>query len=362
MVAGEEGKWPDVCAAAWPQWWREHQERVKRRTAKRNAESLGEYRKCAITELCLWYMYRSLKPLPQTGADPGSWWCRVCDKTFRSKANLAVHFFKVHGRCAEYRKYITSTSCGACGKEFWTLGRVEDHLRASVKCVRQLQRRNCPGSTTLPGYGSRKTAGGDNFTPAAPTAATEVVEVLEEQPWTTWQRQLYCELCDVVLDQPVDDTLGEALWRKTCKYPLFTEELQQVVEVLIGEAKLIEWTATQFEQLIIALAGLSERMPQRTDETQRGSATLQSRMAFSRSVQTLNWGEVIHKWQEDYVTGAFSLYTLSAEILSFCCPRHCVSFGATFYKEGIRGLRHHGSFWAHPLAIAFVPFRVDVCT
>ena len=244
----------------------------------------------------------------------------MCDKTFRSKANLAVHFFKVHNRCAEYRQYITTTACGACGKEFWTLGRVEDHLRASSKCVRKLQRSERPGTSVLPGYGSKKRRQqeAENFTPALLTPATKSVVMPETQPWNQGQQQLHCELCDVILDQPIGEGLSGSLWRKVCKFPLYTDEIQQVISFLLDEVRLIaedvdlqQWTTQQFEQLTAALVGLPAREPERTGEIQRESMTLHSRAAFSKRVAELNWTAAVQRLQTDHETRASALFTLS---------------------------------------------------
>ena len=230
------------------------------------------------------------------------------------------NLFKVHDRCAEYRQYIISTACGACGKEFWTLGRVEDHLRASTKCVRKLQRSQCPGTSLLPGYGSKKRRQqeAENFTPALPTLATESVEVHEVRPWNKWQQQLHCELCDVILDQPIDEGFFGALWRKVCKFPMYTEEIQQVISFLLEEVRLIaaddglqQWTAQQFDQLTAALVKIPDREPESVGETQRESATLHSRAAFSKGVAELNWTEAVQQFQTDHETRASALFTLS---------------------------------------------------
>ena len=323
LVVGDEKNWPEVCTAAWPQWWhllRGQAGRVKQKAAKRNAESFECYKCEVVTELCLWYLYRSLPISSGTVGDNGSWWCRMCDKTFRSKANLAVHFFKVHNRCAEYRQYITTTACGACGKEFWTLGRVEDHLRASSKCVRKLQRSERPGTSVLPGYGSKKRRQqeAENFTPALPTPATKSVAVPETRPWNQWQQQLHCELCDVILDQPIDEGLFGSLWRKVCKFPMYTDEIQQVISSLLDEVRLIaedadlqQWTAQQFDQLTAVLVGIPEREPESAGEIQRESMTLHSRAAFSKRVAELNWTAAVQRFQTDHETQASALFTLS---------------------------------------------------
>ena len=156
--------------------------------------------------------------------------------------------------------------------------------------------------------------------PALPTLATENVEVQEVRPWNTWQKQLHCELCDVILDQPLDGGVSDALWRKVCKFPMYTDEIQQVVSFLLEEARLIaaddglqQWTAQQFEQMTAALVNIKDREPERVGETQRESVTLHSRAAFSKVVAELNWTEVVQQFQKDYETRASALYTLSED-------------------------------------------------
>ncbi|CAE7374664.1 Pol [Symbiodinium sp. CCMP2592] len=388
LVQGDLQGWPSVCAAAWPQWWhllREHPARVKRRAAKRNEETFEHYKTQATIELCLWYLYRSLRPDPDSTEVCGSWWCRMCDKMFRSKANLSVHLFKVHGRCAEYRRYIQSTACGACGKEFWTYGRVEDHLRSSSKCVRQLQRRLRPSKVLMPGYGSkrRRQREAETFTPAPPSAATAEVQ-WEEQPWSIWQRQLHEDLCDTVLDVSPGQSIADALWRKVCKYPLYTQEIQQVVHYLFEEIELVandrdlqQWTESQVEDLCSALQQILDRKPPHADEIQRGSPTLQSRARFTKSVRAFDWGEAISRQRASYGTRASTLFILTddwevvwsqnrgvvshttviRDPLKFL-PETLCQLWEDFLNEGSPLLEAPQSFWRHPLAVAFVPFRV----
>ncbi|CAE7291897.1 unnamed protein product [Symbiodinium sp. CCMP2592] len=370
LVAGDQSNWPSVCAAAWPQWWhllRDHPERVKRRAAKRNEETFGQYKSQAIVDLCLWYLFRSLRPEPVGASDNGSWWCRVCDKMFRSRANLSVHFFKAHGRCAEYRRYIDSTVCGACGKE-------------------KLQRTRRPSSALAPGYGSkrRRQREAETFTPAPPTAPTTSVAWVEK-PWSTCQVQLHSDLCDVVLDAPPSADFEDELWRRVCKYPLYTEEIQQVVHYLVEEMDLVaqdrdlqQWTSQQLDTLLSALQQVLAKEPPHADETQRGSETLHSRASFTKAAQDLDWLGAISRQCADYVTQDSTLYTLTEDWEVVWSQNRGVEFDATvirdplrllprtlwmlwkdFLNEGSPELEAPPSFWSHPLAAAFLPFRVQ---
>ena len=112
LVAGDEGQWPEADGAAWPLWWhvlRDQPQRVKRRAQRCNLQDFRDYKGKAAFEICMWYMYRQLpeETLPDNQQKP--WMCRICDKVFQRRYALSVHFFKTHGRCAEYRLYLSGT-------------------------------------------------------------------------------------------------------------------------------------------------------------------------------------------------------------------------------------------------------------
>ena len=147
MVHGHADQWPSTEGAAWPLWWhifRKQPQRVKRQAQKRQAIEFKAYKEQAAVDVCKWYMYRQIKVEALHEEPATTWLCRVCDRVFKTKAALSVHFFKTHGRCAGYRHYLQGTKCEGCNKEFWTRGRLEDHLRASAKCVGILRRTRRP--------------------------------------------------------------------------------------------------------------------------------------------------------------------------------------------------------------------------
>eukprot|EP00438_Fugacium_kawagutii_P028789 Skav211404 [mRNA] locus=scaffold1528:355111:366364:+ [translate_table: standard] len=70
--------------------------------------------------------------------------CDLCPKAFSNVQALSCHRWKAHGRVSKERHYMTSTTCGACGKCFWTAVRLQQHLKRSQAveggCFAQLQR------------------------------------------------------------------------------------------------------------------------------------------------------------------------------------------------------------------------------
>ena len=88
--------------------------------------------------LCLWAIQKDLERQDMQQPAPVSWDCRMCKKGFPTKAALSVHFFAVHQRRAEYRRFLRGTKRRACNTESWTSGRLQDHLRAGVVCVHKL--------------------------------------------------------------------------------------------------------------------------------------------------------------------------------------------------------------------------------
>ena len=181
LVEGEPDKWPAVTGTAWPLWWqllREQAPRIKRCVHRANAREFHNYKRQAAVDVCKWCLYRQL-PLPEEVVEMEQpWKCLICDKIFKKKSALGVHFFSTHGRCAEYRFFLQGTRCRSCQREFHTKGRLEDHLRATPKCVRVLRRTCTPEVAAPPGYGSkgRRKNEAEHYTPAVPVGGQATLE------------------------------------------------------------------------------------------------------------------------------------------------------------------------------------------
>ena len=62
--------------------------------------------------------------------------CPSCNKYFKDEASLATHRFKAHGQRVAARRFASSTTCDACGKNFATRPRLIVHLQySSRRCL-----------------------------------------------------------------------------------------------------------------------------------------------------------------------------------------------------------------------------------
>ena len=64
--------------------------------------------------------------------------CMSCRRAFSSRGGEGAHMFKVHGICNRVRKLFNTTTCPACLKEYFTYGKVKNHLLYSEECRRIL--------------------------------------------------------------------------------------------------------------------------------------------------------------------------------------------------------------------------------
>ena len=65
--------------------------------------------------------------------------CDSCDAVFQSSQQLMLHKFKKHGVKHPIRRYVDSTHCIICMKEFWSRERIMNHLKyKSAVCRLQL--------------------------------------------------------------------------------------------------------------------------------------------------------------------------------------------------------------------------------
>lgn len=79
--------------------------------------------------------------------------CMLCSKRCRTKAGEGAHLFRVHGVVAQERRWISTTHCTACLKEFFTFDRLQNHLRNARPC-RQILNARPPIQGLQPGIGS----------------------------------------------------------------------------------------------------------------------------------------------------------------------------------------------------------------
>lgn len=79
--------------------------------------------------------------------------CFACGVSFRSKGGEGAHMFRRHGLLSSIRYLFDHTRCEACMKEYYTYGKLHNHLRHSHQCRITLQRR-LPELQPQEGHGS----------------------------------------------------------------------------------------------------------------------------------------------------------------------------------------------------------------
>ncbi|CAE7217452.1 unnamed protein product [Symbiodinium sp. CCMP2592] len=401
LVGQDAEQWPEVTRTAWPQWWhvlRQQPERVKRRVARRNADDFLQFQEETAVHVCLWYMYKMVATVANGAQRATAWTCRMCQKTFRKRSGLGVHFFKTHGRQAEYREFLEGSRCKACNCEFWTQGRLEDHLRASTKCVRTLRRTFQPNQQAPPGYGSikRRREEAANFTPAAPKPVGEPLPQTDEVLWNRWQKSLYREISDATLDGGSEEGLEKDVYNAIRKQPLYPEEIQQVVETLISEIEGIhadkdlgQWDEQEFVTIVRSIReGQAATCRPEVTASQEENDLLK-RQAFHQHMGSVDWTEVLSAYlpedqtsqTEEHGTLRSSLFILPdnweaewnrgrGELLNSAVLRDPVSLLPNLLREAWDcvvkkhrpTVRAPGKFWAHPVAAPFRPFRDDCKT
>lgn len=57
--------------------------------------------------------------------------CRFCAKSFDQPQALRAHLWSAHGEATSERLFMSSTTCNACWKCFWTVNRLQIHLHQS---------------------------------------------------------------------------------------------------------------------------------------------------------------------------------------------------------------------------------------
>ena len=86
--------------------------------------------------------------------------CHVCGQGFSSVQGLQAHQWRKHQIFSEERRYIFDTTCRACNRCFWTVQRLQQHLRWSRKyphgCLATLKRYfqplSAPVSCDIPAF------------------------------------------------------------------------------------------------------------------------------------------------------------------------------------------------------------------
>ena len=389
LVLGDEQNWPQANEAGWPHWCqviRDSPDRLRRRARRRNQEEFADYQKREALSVTLWTMYRSIT----TGENPTKvrpHRCFMCDKDFKNKAGLGAHLFKTHGRWALYRQCVTGTFCQACQTEYWSVGRLEDHLRASPKCASTLMRRGCTTAELHAGYGSKKRRQKEveQFTLAPPKRTSEAPELQTDPVWTKWQTSFYEELCETFHDMRdcSEQLVFDQVWMAIRRHPLYEQEIKETLEVIAREMTELQedvdlrpWSPEQFNHVIHAVQRVVTDLAERELPSTQPQEDLLSRASFGSTMATFDWSSKLQSFSCDHGTPDSLLFILEGgwealwppargRLLDIAVvtdplmllPKTLVQTWRAFLNGKAPVLRAPASFWGHSLSAPFVPFR-----
>ena len=388
LVNGDVEAWPHVSSAGSPHWChllRMSPERIKRRARKRHQEDFVKYKVDEATSVCLWTLYRTVNEGGKT-EEVRRYKCFMCDKDFKNRAGLGAHHYKSHGRWAAYRQCVVGSLCRACETEFWSVARLEDHLRASHSCSQQLIKQGLCTKVIQPGYGSRRRRQVEieQFTPAAPQRAGSAPARLDEGHWSWWQQTFYQEVCQVlhVMGEEEEMPISAQLFQLIRKHPLFEEEIREALDRIEAEANALQgdpdvqpWSEQQF-RIVREAVELARQFV--SAATTQGTVTTEAmtRQSFRDTVKDYDWQSVVHCCPDDYVTRSSSLFILAegweavwpaerGELLNIAVvkdpllllPSVLQKTWAAFLNKEKPWLRAPDTFWQHPLSAPFRAFR-----
>ncbi|CAE7905413.1 rngB [Symbiodinium microadriaticum] len=323
LAEGDEPNWPQVSAAGWPHWcqvMRDSPDRLRRKARKRNQEDFEIYKSREALSVLLWTMYRMIA----TGNEEKSTRshrCFMCSKDFKSKAGLGAHFYKTHGRWASYRQCVTGTFCHACGMEYWSTGRLEDHLRTSITCTNFLLKNGYAVEEISAGYGSRKRQQkeAEQFTPAPPQRHIERQENHSDHVWSRWQKEFYAEVCAVLHES--HDCSEQLVFHRVQDllrhYPLYESEIRETFELVVQEAnehqsdpEIRPWTAEQLASNIAAVSRTLDVFSEGVDHATQVTETILSRTSFMHVEAGYDWATQIANFSRDHGTPSNLLFSL----------------------------------------------------
>ena len=385
FVGAEQSEWPLLEAAAWPEWRQyliERPDCFKRRVVRRLKATHDEWREDAFVKVCHWGLLRSIRPAPPAGVK--RW---PCGCHFDTKAKLSVHFFKKHKRVAEYRQYVQGTCCAACGKQFWTGGRLAAHLRASSACVETLRTMQCVVQDIQPGFGSRKLRQSEleNYTPAAPERFDDAATVpVATSQWHGTKKLFYEAVCDAALESGDGRAFETRLRAVLASFPVYPAEISEVLAVVADEIQVIsecdsdpQWsrdTAESLQATCAAIAAESSEEHEAASEPARQD-TFED---FQRHFAAVEWSEVVQSRMSMHGTQVNTLIVLPSLWEAEWRKSREVFISSAVLDQPIEMLpialrrawtlvlggepvavRAPEAFWQHPVAGPFVPLRED---
>ena len=387
FVGDDAADWPQLEAAGWPERFAYIKARpacFKRRVVRRlKAMHMATCATDAV-HVCHWAMSRMV-PASIIGADaPLVWKCWPCNRDFDTKAKLSVHFFKSHSRVAGYRLFAKGTFCRACGKEYWSGGRLAAHLRASPRCTETLRATVPAVDCPEPGFGSKiyRQKELEQFTLAVPQQVGPVVEANGANGWMPVQCDLYRELCDLAFDNTEGADFQFGIREILKRFPAYPGEIQVVVEFLAAEIEVVfvndaegQWSREYVDAMRLACRQIvaAVRSPLGVGEPQLARA--QTFEDFHRRLQELDWEQIIRglagdgtqpivlyilpdPWEAEWgrCREAFGSSAVLDQPLAVLPPVLQEAWHALLSGQNVQ-LRAPNAFWKHPLAGPFWPLR-----
>ncbi|CAE7825551.1 unnamed protein product [Symbiodinium sp. CCMP2592] len=390
FVEGDSDGWPLVHGAAWPQWrtiLRERPGCFKRRVNRKLKAAHVATCDQDLVMVCHWAMYRALQSDDSATTTTSVWKCWACDVIFSSKAKLGVHLFKTHQRIAEYRHFQNGTCCEACGKQFWSGGRLAAHLRASVSCVRTLRRRRRVVEAVQPGFGSRARRKDDaaSYTMSAPESQRPPLECTEEERWFGPQKQLYETVCEAAFEVSDGATFKGKILEAVKQFPVYPAEISEVFDAVTAEIAELNRDPDDRPWAPALAEAMQSACREMIAETQSETTTAAGREAgsgydeFRLQYNTIDWSEQIGRRHSLHGTRARSLFILTdlweaewrkvREELAYSAvldepiellPKPLKDAWLTVLEGGEVAIRAPKAFWGHPLAGPFRPMRAEV--
>ncbi|CAE7205232.1 unnamed protein product [Symbiodinium natans] len=173
-------------------------------------------------------------PSPSSG-----WWCPPCEKVFRNKAALGVHFFLWHGRVARFRHLAQGSLCMACHKEYHTHDKLKLHLRASQRCCDVLEDQGVWRNEVSHDIGSRqwRQQASKDLGLALPRRESVVVAnvAAEAEAWRVNPvvNTAYLDIGNALMGhQGESETLIDIVLVGLAKFPLYPQEQQDIARKL----------------------------------------------------------------------------------------------------------------------------------
>ena len=394
FVQPDPEQWPALHASAWDHWSRllcQSAHRFRSCLKKRLRQAHDTQCRADAGLLCQWHCYRTLTARQPAATTSFTWTCHVCSKSFGSKAALGVHFFKVHGRVAEYRHVAQGTTCEACSTCFWTPGRLAAHLRASPGCVVFLQQAGKRADQIAPGFGSkrRRHSESQDYTLSLPLRQGAIPGPVQDPIWGQECRAAYTEVCDSIFS--VTDAssfygVHQILTRALSQRPLYPDEISTICDFVAGEINQLQaddphdpWEPAEAQKLLSALEQVGHDLLIKQDLSATNVGHRYSLLEFQSLLDSFDWHSQIGRLPIDGTHTALTFPLLprwEAEWRQQCSR---VGISAVIEDIGVllpdflrqawqallqgRTVAIHAppDFWHHPLARPFICLRAVTC-